>query len=352
MPGFFEHAGGEEMGTILVTGGTGFIGSHTCVELLQQGYSVVVVDNLSNSNIGVLDRIKKITGKEVVFYQLDLLDKTGLDFVFSRHSINSVIHFAGLKSVSESVQIPLLYYYNNLISTLILMEVMAKYSVFDFVFSSSATVYGGNNPIPYVEHFPLNSTTPYGRSKVMIEQFLQDAFVSNPRWNMSILRYFNPTGAHQSGFIGEDPDGMPNNLMPFITQVAVGKREKLNVFGNDYSTRDGTGVRDYLHVVDLALGHIKALEKLASQKVNSIEVYNLGSGKGSSVLDVVHAFEKACGQRIAYNIMPRRDGDISEFYADPTKARQQLNWQAKLSLDHMCRDAWNWQHKNPNGYCE
>ena len=338
------------MKTILVTGGTGFIGSHTCVELLQQDYSVVVVDNLCNSNAEVLNRIHVISGKNVDFYQIDLLDKVALDSVFVDHDINAVIHFAGLKAVGESTQIPLSYYHNNLTGTLNLLNVMASHNVFDFVFSSSATVYGEHNPIPYVEHFPLNSTSPYGRTKVMIEQFLQDAFVSDPRWNVSLLRYFNPVGAHPSGLIGEDPNGIPNNLMPFITQVAVGKRSSLSVFGGDYPTPDGTGVRDYIHVVDLALGHIKALEKLASQTVKSVDAYNLGAGKGSSVLDVVHAFEKASKKKIPYEIMPRRAGDIAGFYADPQKAANELGWKVKLSLEEMCRDAWHWQSNNPNGY--
>ncbi|MBR7889332.1 UDP-glucose 4-epimerase GalE [Marinomonas sp. A79] len=335
---------------ILVTGGTGFIGSHTCVELLNQGYQVVVVDNLCNSNAEVLKRIERITEKQVIFYQVDLLEKSALSQVFDAHDIQAVIHFAGLKAVGESTQMPLAYYHNNLTGTLNLLDVMASHGVFDLVFSSSATVYGENNPIPYVEHFPLSSTSPYGRTKVMIEQFLQDAYASDKRWNVSLLRYFNPVGAHPSGLIGEDPNGIPNNLMPFITQVAVGKRAKLSVFGGDYPTPDGTGVRDYIHVVDLALGHIKALEKLASQTSKSIDAYNLGAGVGYSVLDVVHAFEVASGQAIPYDIMPRRAGDIAEFYANAEKARDVLQWQVSLSLEDMCRDAWHWQSNNPNGY--
>lgn len=335
---------------ILVTGGTGFIGSHTCVELLNQGYDVVVVDNLCNSNAEVLHRIERITGKQVTFYQLDLLDKSALDRVFDAHAIEAVIHFAGLKAVGESTKMPLAYYHNNLTGTLNLLDAMAQHGVFDLVFSSSATVYGENNPIPYVEHFPLSSTSPYGRTKVMIEQFLQDAYASDNRWNVSLLRYFNPVGAHPSGLIGEDPRGIPNNLMPFITQVAVGKRSKLSVFGGDYPTPDGTGVRDYIHVVDLALGHIKALEKLASQTVKSIDAYNLGAGVGFSVLDVVKAFEKASGQAIPYEIMPRRAGDIAEFYANAEKARNILGWEVSLSLEDMCRDSWRWQSNNPNGF--
>ncbi|MCW4631018.1 MULTISPECIES: UDP-glucose 4-epimerase GalE [Marinomonas] len=335
---------------VLVTGGTGFIGSHTCVELLNQGYDVVVVDNLCNSNVEVLHRIERITGKQVTFYQLDLLDKPALNRVFEAHAIQAVIHFAGLKAVGESTKIPLAYYHNNLTGTLNLLDVMAEHGVFDLVFSSSATVYGENNPIPYVEHFPLSSTSPYGRTKVMIEQFLQDAYASDKRWNVSLLRYFNPVGAHPSGLMGEDPRGVPNNLMPFITQVAVGKRAQLSVFGGDYATHDGTGVRDYIHVVDLALGHIKALEKLASQAVKSIDAYNLGAGIGFSVLDVVKAFEKASGQAIPYEIMPRRAGDIAEFYANAEKARNILGWEVSLSLEDMCRDSWCWQSSNPNGF--
>lgn len=335
---------------VLVTGGTGFIGSHVCVELLNQGYDIIIVDNLCNSNIEVLNRIHRITGKKATFHQIDLLDKVALNAVFETHKIDSVIHFAGLKAVGESTQIPLTYYQNNLTGTLNLLEVMSEHEVFDLVFSSSATVYGEDNPIPYIEHFPLSSTSPYGRTKVMIEQFLQDAYASDNRWNVSLLRYFNPVGAHSSGLIGEDPNGIPNNLMPFITQVAVGKRERLSVFGGDYPTPDGTGVRDYIHVVDLALGHIKALEKLVSQEVKSIDAYNLGAGVGYSVLDVVHAFEKASGQVIPYDIMPRRTGDIAEFYANAEKARDALGWKVSLSLEDMCEDSWRWQSNNPNGY--
>lgn len=335
---------------VLVTGGTGFIGSHTCVELLNKGYEVVVVDNLCNSKDEALKRIKHITGKEVTFHQVDLLNKAALNQVFDAYSIQAVIHFAGLKAVGESTQIPLTYYHNNLTGTLNLLDVMAEHDVFDLVFSSSATVYGENNPIPYVENFSLSSTSPYGRTKVVIEHFLQDAYASDHRWNVALLRYFNPVGAHPSGLIGEDPNGIPNNLMPFITQVAVGKRDKLSVFGGDYPTPDGTGVRDYIHVVDLALGHIKALEKLASQEEKSIDAYNLGAGVGYSVLDVVKAFEKVSKQKIPYDIMPRRAGDIAEFYANAEKAAKELGWQVSLSLEDMCRDAWNWQLNNPNGY--
>ncbi|TDO96001.1 UDP-glucose 4-epimerase GalE [Marinomonas balearica] len=338
------------MQTILVTGGAGFIGSHTCVELLERNYEVIVVDNLINSNQVSLERVQQITGKSLTFYPYDLLNKSDIKKVFSKHNIDSVIHFAGLKAVGESTKIPLTYYHNNLTGTLMLLECMQEANVFNFVFSSSATVYGEDNPIPYIEHFPLSSTSPYGRTKVMIEQFLQDNFNADPRWNISLLRYFNPVGAHPSGRIGEDPNGIPNNLMPFITQVAVGKRQKLSIFGGDYPTQDGTGVRDYIHVVDLARGHIKALEKLNLQTTPSIEAYNLGAGKGYSVLDVVKAFEKASGQTIAYEIVPRRAGDIAEFYADANKAKDNLDWSVELDLNAMCRDSWNWQSNNPNGY--
>ncbi|WP_425357350.1 UDP-glucose 4-epimerase GalE [Marinomonas posidonica] len=293
---------------------------------------------------------KPLPINRLFFYEADLLDQSAIDAIFEQHSIDAVIHFAGLKAVGESTQIPITYYHNNLTSTLLLLEVMVKHHVFNLVFSSSATVYGEHNPIPYVEHFPLSSTSPYGRTKVMIEQFLQDAFVSDPRWNVSLLRYFNPVGAHPSGLIGEDPNGIPNNLMPFIAQVAVGKREKLSVFGGDYPTHDGTGVRDYIHVVDLALGHIKALQKLEEQQSASIEAYNLGAGKGDSVLDVLKAFEKASGKDIAYSIEARRAGDIAEFYANADKAKAELGWEVELTLEDMCRDAWRWQSQNPNGF--
>lgn len=338
------------MRTILVAGGAGFIGSHTCVELLQQNYDVVVIDNLCNANATSLQRVEQITGKLLHFYEVDLLDQVTLSKVFKEHPIDAVIHFAGLKAVAESTQIPLQYYHNNLTGTLILLECMQQAGVFNLVFSSSATVYGDNNPIPYIEDMPLSSTSPYGRTKVMIEQFLQDAHVADPRWNIALLRYFNPIGAHPSGKIGEDPNGIPNNLMPFITQVAVGKREKLSVFGGDYPTPDGTCRRDYIHVVDLAKGHLKALEKLSETSETSIQAYNLGAGKGYSVLEVIKAFEKASGQAIPYEIAPRRAGDIAEFYADASKAKQELNWEVELDLETMCRDAWNWQKNNPNGY--
>ncbi|TXR53351.1 UDP-glucose 4-epimerase GalE [Reinekea thalattae] len=338
------------MKRILVTGGTGFIGSHTCVELLQQGYKVVVVDNLCNSSPEVVNRIHAITNQSIEFHKVDLLDYDSLSQVFKQHKIDAVIHFAGLKAVGESTKVPLNYYHNNLTGTLTLLRVMQEYSVFNMVFSSSATVYGDKNPIPFVETFPLSSTSPYGRTKVMIEQFLQDAHASDSRWNVSLLRYFNPVGAHPSGFIGEDPNGVPNNLMPFISQVAVGRREKLQIFGDDYPTPDGTCIRDYIHVVDLSLGHIKALEKLIASTKPTVEAYNLGAGNGCSVLDVVRAFEKSSGKKINYDIAPRRDGDIAAFYADTKKSYQELDWRVERSLDDMCRDTWNWQSKNPNGY--
>lgn len=338
------------MKTILVTGGMGFIGSHVCVSLLEKNQQVIIVDNLCNSSKEVLNRIEQITGKVPAFYPVDLTDEEALSSVFKRHNIDSVIHFAALKAVGESSQIPLSYYQNNITGSLVLFKMMEKYQVFNLVFSSSATVYGENNPIPYVEHFPLSATSPYGRTKVMIEDILRDVFKANPKWNISLLRYFNPIGAHPSGLIGEDPNGIPNNLMPYIAQVAVGKRDTLSVFGGDYPTPDGTGVRDYIHVVDLASGHIKALEKLSTSTSSSIDAYNLGAGKGYSVLDVVKAFEKVADKKINYVISPRREGDIAEFYADTTKASKELGWQAEHSLEDMCRDTWNWQHKNPNGY--
>ncbi|SBT18941.1 UDP-glucose 4-epimerase [Marinomonas gallaica] len=338
------------METILVTGGAGFIGSHTCVELLQQNYEVVVVDNLQNASAESLSRVETITGKTVHFYQVDLLHKDALTAVFNKHHIDAVIHFAGLKAVGESTQIPLTYYHNNLTGTLVLLDTMNEHHVFNLVFSSSASVYGDQKNTPYHEAMKLIPSSPYGHTKVMIEQILQDTFQSDPRWNISLLRYFNPVGAHSSGLMGEDPTGIPNNLMPFITQVAIGNRETLNIFGGDYPTPDGTCIRDYIHVVDLALGHIKALEKLAAQKTPDITAYNLGAGKGYSVLEMVNAFVTASGHKIPYQITDRRDGDIAEFFADTNKAKNELGWQTTLNLTDMCRDAWNWQRHNPNGY--
>jgi UDP-glucose 4-epimerase len=336
--------------TILVTGGAGYIGSHTCVELLNSGYDIVVVDNFSNSKPEALKRVEEITGKEFKFYEVDILDREGLEKVFSENNIEAVIHFAGLKAVGESVEIPLKYYHNNITGTLILCEVMKKYDVKKMVFSSSATVYGNPKSVPITEDFELSATNPYGRTKLMIEEILRDVYISDNDWSIALLRYFNPIGAHESGRIGEDPNGIPNNLMPYITQVAVGKREKLSVFGNDYDTHDGTGVRDYIHVVDLAKGHLKALEKIMSTK--GIDAYNLGTGVGYSVLDVLKNFEKATGEKVPYVITHRRPGDIDKCFADPTKACKELRWKAERNLEDMCRDSWNWQKNNPNGYSE
>jgi UDP-glucose 4-epimerase len=333
---------------ILVTGGAGYIGSHTCVELLNEGYEIVVLDNFSNSKAESIKRIKEITGKDFKFYEVDLLDKQGLEDVFSNNSIEAVIHFAGLKAVGESVAIPLRYYHNNITGTLILCEVMKEYNVKKIVFSSSATVYGMPDRVPISEDFPLRATNPYGRTKLMIEEILRDVSISDKDWSIALLRYFNPIGAHESGRIGEDPNGIPNNLMPFITQVAVGKLQKLQVFGNDYPTVDGTGVRDYIHVVDLALGHLKALEKVMAKK--GVEAYNLGTGKGYSVLEIVKAFEKSSGVNIPFQIIDRRPGDIAICYADPSKAQSELGWSAKRGIEEMCRDSWKWQKQNPNGY--
>jgi UDP-glucose 4-epimerase len=334
--------------TILVTGGAGYIGTHTVVELLNAGSEVIVLDNLSNSSIEALNRVEQITGKTVTFYQGDILNKALLQKVFSDHTIDSVIHFAGLKAVGESVAKPLKYYENNVTGTLILCQVMAEFKVKNLVFSSSATVYGDPASLPITEDFPTGATNPYGQSKLMVEHILADLHHSDPSWNIARLRYFNPVGAHASGLIGEDPNDIPNNLMPFIAQVAVGKRPALSVFGNDYPTHDGTGVRDYIHVVDLANGHLKALEKLATRP--GLVTYNLGTGQGYSVLDMVKAFEKACGKAIAYQIAPRRPGDIAACYADPTHAREDLGWQAIHTLEDMANSSWHWQSSNPNGY--
>ena len=338
------------MNTILVTGGAGFIGSHTCVELLQKGFFIILVDNFCNSQPEVLGRIEALGGGNIISYTFDLLESAQLEMVFSKHKIDAVIHFAGLKAVGESTQTPIKYYKNNLLSTVNLLEVMAKFEVFNLVFSSSATVYGENNSIPYKENFPLSSTSPYGRTKVMSEEIIQDASKAELRWNVAILRYFNPVGAHPSGLIGENPNGVPNNLMPYITQVAIGKIDVLNIFGNDYPTADGTGMRDYIHVVDLAKGHLKALNKLLTQITTGVEAYNLGMGSSFSVLTLVKSFERASGKSIPYNIVPRREGDIAEFYANTDKAFRLLGWKAELDLDHICQDSWRWQRKNPNGY--
>ncbi len=333
---------------ILVTGGAGYIGSHTCVELLEAGYEVIVVDNLSNSSEKSLKRVQEITGKPLKFYKVDLLNKDGLALVFKENTFDAVIHFAGLKAVGESVSIPLMYFSNNITGTLVLCEVMKEYNVTNIVFSSSATVYGDPHKVPIKEDFPVSATNPYGRSKLMIEEILGDLFVSDSAWNIALLRYFNPVGAHSSGRIGEDPHDIPNNLLPYISQVAVGKLEELSVFGNDYPTSDGTGVRDYIHVVDLAKGHLNALEKLASNP--GLVTYNLGTGHGYSVLEMVAAFKKASGKKIPYRVVDRRPGDIASCYADASLAKKELGWSAQLGVDEMCQDAWRWQSQNPDGY--
>ena len=337
--------------SILVTGGAGYIGSHTCIELLTQGYEVVIVDNLYNSCEEAVRRIEELSGKKVSFYKADLLDKEAVEEIFEKESIESVIHFAGLKAVGESVQKPLEYFHNNLTGTLILCDVMRHHGVKSIVFSSSATVYGNPASVPIYVFFPLSVTNPYGRTKLMIEEILQDVVVSDPEWKVILLRYFNPVGAHKSGRIGENPRGIPNNLTPYITQVAVGKLDHVNVFGNDYDTPDGTGVRDYIHVVDLALGHVKAIEKINAMD-GGVKIYNLGTGIGYSVLEVIEAFRKATGKEIPYVIGPRRAGDIATCYAATDKAEKELGWKAQRGLDEMCEDAWRWQSMNPDGYPE
>ncbi len=333
--------------SILVTGGAGFIGSHTCVELLENGYDIVVLDNFINSKPESLKRIKKITGRDFTFYEADLLDRDAIEKIFSENQIDAVIHFAGLKAVGESVQKPLWYYHNNITGTLVLCEVMAKFGVKKLVFSSSATVYGNPHTVPIQEDFPLSTTNPYGSTKLMIENILRDLAVPDPEWSIALLRYFNPIGAHESGLIGEDPNGIPNNLMPYVAQVAAGKLEILSVFGDDYPTHDGTGVRDYIHVVDLARGHIKAVERV--MKTPGVDAYNLGTGHGYSVLDMVKAFSEVNGVTVRYKIAPRRPGDIAECYADPKKAKELLGWEAEFGLEKMCRDAWKFMVENPNG---
>ncbi len=334
---------------ILVTGGAGYIGSHTCLELLNQGHEVVVADNLCNSSEEALNRVKELTGKDLAFYKVDLLDKEGLDQMFDREKIDAVIHFAGLKAVGESVAKPLEYYHNNITGTLNLCDSMRNHGVKKIIFSSSATVYGDPAFVPITEDCPKGKiTNPYGQTKSMLEQVLTDLHVADPEWNVILLRYFNPVGAHESGRIGEDPSGIPNNLTPYITQVAVGKLKEVNVFGNDYDTPDGTGVRDYIHVMDLAVGHVKALKKFDDQP--DVYIYNLGTGRGYSVLEMIQAFSKAVGHDIPYVIKPRRAGDIATCYADATKAKNELGWTAERDIDDMCRDAWRWQSQNPNGY--
>lgn len=334
---------------ILVTGGAGYIGSHTCVELLEAGYDVVVVDNLYNASEKSIERIKEITGKNLAFYNADILDYDALDKIFAEEKVDCVIHFAGLKAVGESVAKPLEYYQNNIAGTLTLCDVMRKHGVKNIIFSSSATVYGDPAFIPITEQCPKGTpTNPYGWTKHMIEQILTDFHTADSEWNVILLRYFNPIGAHKSGLIGEDPKGIPNNLLPYVAQVAIGKLECVGVFGNDYDTPDGTGVRDYIHVVDLALGHVKAIDKIKENP--GVKIYNLGTGKGYSVLDVVKAFGKACGKEIPYVIKDRRPGDIATCYSDASLAKEELGWEAQYGIDEMCADSWRWQSMNPNGY--
>ncbi|MCH4184070.1 MAG: UDP-glucose 4-epimerase GalE [Eggerthellaceae bacterium] len=338
-------------GTILVTGGTGFIGSHTCVELINAGYDVVILDNLVNSKKEVLNRIERITGTKPKFYEADIRDRSALEEMFSAESIDAVIHFAGLKAVGESVGLPWEYYENNVSGTLVLLDVMRKHGVKTIVFSSSATVYGDPAFVPITEECPLGeATNPYGETKKMLERILTDLYIGDNEWNITLLRYFNPIGAHPSGLMGEDPTGVPNNLMPYITQVALGKLERLRVFGDDYDTHDGSGVRDYIHVMDLASGHVCALDYIAGK--HGVFIWNLGTGEGYSVLDVVHAFESATGITIPYDIKPRRAGDIAECYANADKAARDLGWHARYGIEEMCRDSWRWQKMNPNGYAD
>jgi UDP-glucose 4-epimerase len=333
---------------ILITGGAGYIGSHTCLELLLNGYELIVVDNLCNSKEESLRRVQELTGRKLTFYKVNLLDREHLDQVFDKHPIHSVIHFAGLKSMGESVNIPLQYYTNNVSGSLILLDAMKKHNVRNIVFSSSAGVYGEVTKVPITEEFPLSVLNPYSRTKLMIEDILRDLYNAEPVWNIALLRYFNPVGAHPSGRIGEDPNDIPNNLMPYVAQVAIGRRPFVRVWGNDYPTLDGTGVRDYIHVMDLSAGHIKALEKLEQNP--GLVTYNLGTGRGYSVMEVIAAFEKACQHKIPYKIMDRRPGDAATSYADPTKANQELNWYAQKTLEDMCMDSWQWQSQNPAGY--
>ncbi|MGZ7148254.1 UDP-glucose 4-epimerase GalE [Bacillus sp. BC08] len=333
---------------ILITGGAGYIGSHTCIELLNNNYKIIVVDNLSNSSIESLNRVKEITGKQFEFYKESVLNREKMNEIFLRNNIEAVIHFAGFKAVGESTTIPLTYYYNNVMSTIILCDVMQKHNVKKFIFSSSATVYGIPKTSPITEEFPLSVTNPYGQTKLMIEQIMRDVAKADDEWSIALLRYFNPFGAHKSGRIGEDPNGVPNNLMPYVTQVAVGKLKELNIFGNDYPTKDGTGVRDYIHVVDLAKGHVKALEKVL--ETEGIEAYNLGTGKGYSVLEMVKAFEKVSGKKIPYKVIGRRPGDVAICFADVSKAKRELGWEAEYGLEEMCVDSWRWQVNNKNGY--
>jgi UDP-glucose 4-epimerase len=333
---------------ILVTGGAGYIGSHTCIVLIEAGYEVVVVDNLSNASLESLKRVEQLVKRDILFHKVDVRDKIGLAKVFAKYSIDGVIHFAGLKAVGESVEKPIEYYDTNVGGTFVLAEVMKEHGCKTFVFSSSATVYGDPHAVPIRESFPLSVTNPYGRSKLVIEEFLQDVFVADGSWHIALLRYFNPIGAHKSGLIGENPNDIPNNLIPYISQVAIGKLAKLSVFGGDYDTPDGTGVRDYIHVVDLAKGHVKALQTLEDKP--QVLTVNLGTGNGYSVLDMVKAFEKASGKDVPYEIVARRAGDIATCYADPAYALEMLGWKAECELDEMCEDTWRWQSQNPDGY--
>ncbi len=334
--------------TILITGGAGYIGSHAAVEFIKAGHDIVVLDNIFNSHMEAIDRVKELTGKDFPFYKIDLLDVEAVDQLFNKYKIDAVVHFAGLKAVGESVSIPLKYYDNNVTGTIKLCEIMVKHQVKKLVFSSSATVYGIPKCVPIDETFPLSATNPYGRSKLMIEEILRDLYVSDPTWSIALLRYFNPIGAHETGRIGENPNGIPNNLMPYITQVAIGKRGKLSIFGNDYETHDGTGVRDYIHVVDLVKGHLQALEYLEGK--SGIEAFNLGTGTGYSVLDLVDAFISVSGKKIPYEVVGRRPGDVAVCYANASKAAKLLGWRAEKSLTDMCADSWKWQKQNPNGY--
>ncbi|KAB7701130.1 UDP-glucose 4-epimerase GalE [Plesiomonas shigelloides] len=333
---------------ILVTGGAGYIGSHTVLELLNSGNDVVVIDNLCNSSRESLHRVEVLTGRSVTFYEADVCDRSALQTIFAQHAIDAVIHFAGLKAVGESTQIPLKYYQNNIAATLVLCEEMEHAGVFRLVFSSSATVYGDPHTVPIQEHFPTSATNPYGRSKLMVEEMLRDIVAADPRWSVVLLRYFNPVGAHISGQIGEDPNGIPNNLLPYIAQVAIGRLKQLSVFGNDYPTPDGTGVRDYIHVVDLSLGHLKALQYIADR--HGVFTFNLGTGQGYSVLEMVKAFEQASGRAVPYQVVARRPGDIAVCYAEPDLAAQELGWRAERGLPEMMADTWRWQSQNPNGY--
>ena len=336
------------MKTILVTGGAGYIGSHTCVELLAAGYEVVVADNLCNSSQESLKRVERIAQKTLIFHQADTRDRAAMKQIFSSHKIDAVIHFAGLKAVGDSVEKPLLYYDNNVIGSLVLIDVMMEHSVKTLVFSSSATVYGADAPVPYCEDAPTNPVNPYGRTKLMVEEVLRDVAAADETWRIGLLRYFNPVGAHPSGQIGEDPRGVPNNLMPYVCQVAIGRRPELNIFGGDYPTPDGTGVRDYIHVVDLAIGHVKALQRLLNRP--GVLTVNLGTGQGASVLELIRAFSAASERPVPYSIVSRRAGDLAAYWAQPVYAQEELGWHAKYSLEDICRDAWRWQNNNPNGY--